>query len=154
MRTLNLADIEGWIVAETEGCKVANRTLERVGNLPTYIVFKGAGKWPTYFFLIAVGWKVADIDVYVVLRAGTWPTLFFGFLEKLCWQLSSELHNNLCRPLSIPHKTCVGHFPPLRPQIELCRTLSNPLKNIVGQLRTLFLSVIFQAIVSANLRFP
>ena len=49
-RTLDSADIEGWIVAETEGCKVADRTLER------------AGKLPTFFFLIAVGWKVADTD--------------------------------------------------------------------------------------------
>ena len=35
-RTPNLADIQGWIVAETEGCKVAYITLERVQNLPTH----------------------------------------------------------------------------------------------------------------------
>ena len=95
---------------------------------------------------------------YVVLRARTLPTLFF-WIKLLRKTVSatfqpSELHNNLCRPLSIPQKTCVGNFPTLRPQIELCRSLSNPQKNIVGQLTTLFFSVIFEPKVSANLRFP
>ena len=101
---------------------------------------------------------MADIYFYVVLRAGTLPTLFFWIklLRKTASAIfqPSEQHNNLCWPLSIPLKTCVGDFPTLRPQIELCRSLSNPQKNIVGQLTTLFFSVIFQPKVSANLRFP
>ena len=35
LRTLNLADIERWIVAENEGSKVADITLERIGKLQT-----------------------------------------------------------------------------------------------------------------------
>ena len=89
------------------------------------------------------GWKVVDIDFYVILRAGTWPRhcyLDISFYRKTVSATfqPSELHNNLCRPLSIPQKTCVGHFPTIRPQIELCRSLSNPQKNIAGQLTTLF----------------
>ena len=48
---------------------MADITLQRVGNLPTYIAFKKAGNSKvadTIFLLIAVGWKGADIDFYVV----------------------------------------------------------------------------------------
>ena len=87
-----MADIEGWIVAKTEGRKVADITSERAGKLPTQLL-RGLESGRHFFLLLnAVGWKVADID-FICSSEG------WNFADIVFW-------------IKLPRKTMSATFQP------------------------------------------